>query len=202
MGEQKTDKREIRSTNFKVTVDEESRKVEGYAMLFGVSSDGLPFEEVIERGALDGVLEKSDVVALLNHNRSRGILARWKKQAGSLSLVVDSKGLRYSFEAPKTALGDELLENLRRGEVDESSFAFTVSADKWEKKSDGTWKRSIGKIEELFDVSPVYDAAYSKTSVYMRGKEEAEEELRKQEERHQEEELAIYWENVDKHFNF
>lgn len=118
-----------------------------------------------------------------------------------MTLSVDEKGLKYRFEAPKTALGDELLENIRRGEVDESSFAFSVSKDKWEKKSDGGWKRTIEQIEELYDVSPVYNAAYSQTSVYMRGKEQAEEELRQQEERENTRKLSEYYEKLDKSLN-
>lgn len=194
-------KKEIRNTSYQVTGDDEKRTVEGYALLFGVRSDGLPFEEEIQRGSLDGVLAKSDVFALLNHDRGRGILARSKKGSGSLTLSVDEKGLKFRFEAPKTSLGDELLENIRRGEVDESSFAFSVSKDKWEKKSDGGWKRTIEQIEELYDVSPVYNAAYSQTSVYMRGKEQAEEELRQQEERENTRKLSDYYEKLDKSLN-
>ncbi|MDR1556802.1 MAG: HK97 family phage prohead protease [Tannerellaceae bacterium] len=196
------DKREIRNTSFQVITEDEKRTVEGYALLFDVKSDGLSFEEIIERGALDGVLAKSDVLALLNHNQGRGVLARSKKGNGSLNLSVDSKGLKYRFDAPKTALGDELLENIRRGEVEESSFAFTVGEDKWEKKPDNTWKRTIVRIGEIFDVSPVYAAAYSKTSVYMRGKEDAEKALREQEEREKEAELSAYWERINNQFNF
>nr|DAS59274.1 MAG TPA: prohead serine protease [Caudoviricetes sp.] len=186
--------REIRNTACKVVSDEEKRTVEGYALLFDVRSDGLSFEEVIQRGALDGVLEKSNVFALMNHDPGRGILARYKNGEGSLRLEIDQKGLKYRFEAPRTALGDELLENIRRGEISESSFAFTVEKDTWEKKSDGTWKRSIEKLGELFDVSPVYDGAYSKTSVYMRGKEQAERELRQRK-------LDEYYDNIDKSLN-
>lgn len=185
------DRTEIRNTTFQVTANEEDEKrtVEGYALLFGVSSDNLGFEEVIERGALDGVLGKSDVFALLNHDRSKGILARAKNGSGSLSLEVDTKGLKYRFEAPKTALGNELLENLRRGEIDQSSFAFTVAdgGEKWERQKNGVWKRTISKFERIYDVSPVYNAAYSKTSVYMRGKEEAEKELEQREKQNLEE---------------
>lgn len=178
---EKDNKKEIRNTSFPVSVvtDEDKRTVEGYALLFDTPSDGLSFTETIERGALDGVLAKSDVFATLNHDAGRGILARWKGKEGSLHLETDSKGLKYRFEAPKTALGDEILENIRRGEINESSFAFTVGKDTWEKRSDGSWKRTINKIDRLFDVSPVYSAAYSKTSVYMRGKEEAEAEYQK-----------------------
>lgn len=187
------EKKEIRNTSFQVQVTGEEgdkRTVEGYALLFGVSSDGLSFEEVIERGALDGVIEKSDVFALLNHRQDRGILARCNNGTGSMSLSVDSKGLKYRFDAPKTALGDELMENINRGEINESSFCFDVEKDTWEKKSDGTWKRTVHKIGNLYDVSPVYNAAYSKTSVYTRGKEQAEAEL-----------IGKSIENLDEYFN-
>lgn len=193
------EKREIRNTVYQVQVtggSEEKRTVEGYAILFNTPSDGLCFEEVIERGALDGVLEKSDVFALLNHSQSRGILARSNNGSGSLSLNVDEKGLKYRFEAPKTALGDELLENIRRGEISASSFCFDVEKDTWEKKNDGTWKRTVSKIGNLYDVSPVYNAAYSKTSVYMRGKDIAEEELRKKATIPEE-----YYQNIEKSLN-
>lgn len=194
------EKKEIRNTAFQVQVtgeDEEKRTVEGYALLFGVSSDGLSFEEVIERGSLDGVVNKSDVFALMNHNHSRGLLARSNKGKGSLSLIIDEKGLKYRFEAPKTALGDELLENIRRGEICESSFCFDVEKDTWEKKSNGKWKRTVSKIGNLYDVSPVYNAAYSATSVYMRGKEQVEEELSRQ----NEENLKEYYSNIEKSLN-
>lgn len=180
MSEQK-EMLEQRNTTFPVSVTEENEKrtVEGYAMLFGVKSDGLDFEEVIERGALDGVIEKSDVFALLNHNRDRGILARSVNGKGSLTLTVDSKGLKYRFEAPRTMLGDELLENLRRNEINQSSFAFTVAdgGEKWERMKNGKWKRTISQFDRIYDVSPVYNAAYSKTTASMRGKEQAEKEL-------------------------
>lgn len=189
-------KREIRNTLAAVTIDEESRTVEGYALLFNISSDGLDIEEVIEPGALDGVIERSNVFALLNHDERRGILARSKKGAGTLSLTVDGKGLRYRFEAPKTALGDELLEYLKRGEVTESSFAFSVAEDLWERKGE-SWKRTIKKFNELYDISPVYDAAYSKTTVYMRGKEQLEQEEKEQRER----ELDAYYNSINININ-
>ena len=105
--------------------------------------------------------------------------------------------MKYRFEAPKTALGDELLENIRRGEINESSFCFDVEKDTWEKKSDGTWKRTVSKVGNLYDISPVYNAAYSKTSVYMRGKEQAEAELTRQ----NSENLNEYYSNIEKSLN-
>lgn len=168
--------KETRNYQGEVRASEESRVVEGYALLFDTPSDGLPFQETIERSALDGVIEKSDVFALLNHTSERGILARCVKGKGSLSLTIDDKGLMYRFEAPKTALGDELLENIRRGEINQSSFCFDIpeNGDEW-RKENGVWYRTIKHINKLYDVSPVYSAAYSKTSVNLRGKEELEQ---------------------------
>lgn len=155
--------------------------VEGYALVFGTPSDRLPFIETIERGALDGVIERSDVLAVVDHDIRRGVLARCKQGTGSLTLTVDERGLHYSFELPNTELGNTLAENIRRGEITESSFAFTVETDEWTRPdADGQpWRRTIRKIAELFDISPVYTAAYSSTSVDMRGKEEAEDKARR-----------------------
>lgn len=197
-------KKEIRNVTSPLALtrggdDSESRMVEGYAILFGVHSDGLYFDEVIESGALDGVIERSDVMAVLNHNVARGVLARSRKGEGSLELIVDEKGLLYRFEAPKTALGDELLENLRRGEVCESSFCFSVKRDTWLYNEGERSHRTIHEIDELFDVSPVYNAAYSATSVYTRGLDEAKSKA--EEERSKKEALQRYFDTIRKSFS-
>lgn len=171
--------KEIRGISYRATVDEESRHVEGYALLFNTDSRPMWGGDLIERiapTALDGVLERSDVLCLMNHDERRGVLARWRKGEGSLSLTVDEKGLLYAFDAPKTALGDELIEALKRGDIGESSFAFTVEKDNWERKEDGTYVRTIVQIEQLYDVSPVYYPAYEDTSVALRSMERLETE--------------------------
>lgn len=159
--------REVRNTNNEITpILPESRLVSGYAIVFNSDSNDLGgFTERINPDALNGVVEKSDVLCLLNHNEDRGVLARSNKGDGSLTLEIDEIGLKYSFEAPNTALGDELLEGLRRGDITTSSFAFTVEKDSWSKNEDGSYLRTINSISELFDVSPVYRAAYDATSV-------------------------------------
>lgn len=158
--------KEVRMNQDSITNLPESRKVEGYAVVFQSESNDLGgFKEVIDSRALDGIIEKSDVLCLLNHNEDKGVLARSNKGTGSLTLEVDEKGLKYSFEAPNTALGDEVLEGIRRGDISASSFAFTVESDSWEKRENGSYLRTIRSISQLFDVSPVYSPAYSATSV-------------------------------------
>lgn len=185
--------KEIRSYNNSEirNVAPESRIVEGYAVVFdSLSNDLGGFTEIISKNALDGVIEKSDVFCLLNHDNSRGILARSNKGTGSLTLSIDEKGLKYSFEAPKTALGDELLEGLRRGDIFASSFAFTVGEDSWERKEDGSYLRTINSIKEIFDVSPVYQPAYSATSVDTRGLDQLKTKEQK--------ELEEYYKELEK----
>lgn len=193
--------KEIRSIEIRTA--EDSRVVEGYALVFNSLSEDLGgFRERIIPEAVGDVIEKSDILALLNHNRDRGVLARSRYGKGSLSLEVDEVGLKYRFESPNTALGDELLEYLRRGDITQSSFAFVIDEDKWEKQGDGSYIRTIIKFRELFDVSPVFTPAYEATSVCKRFNEIKEEEQREAEEaiRKQEEErakaLETYYSNL------
>lgn len=150
----------------------ESRTVEGYAALFNVTADiGGWFEERIEPGAFKEALKKSDIRALFNHDPNY-ILAR--STAGTLEVKEDDKGLFYRFDAPDTTFGNDFLKMLRRGDVSQSSFAFTVKKQRWEEErmSENEWKytRIVEEVEEVFDVSPVTYPAYSETTVSARSK--------------------------------
>ena len=147
---------------------EESRQITGYAAVFNSWSKDLGgFIEQIDERAFDGVIEKSDVMAVLNHNLDRGLLARSKNGEGTLKLEVDEVGLKYTFEAPKTAIGDEVLEGVKRGDISTSSFVFTVEADEWDFITTPA-QRTIKRVNLLFDVSPVYTPAYETTTVAQR----------------------------------
>ncbi len=185
---------------------DDSRRVEGYALVFNSESRDLGgIIEVIDSHALDGVLPDSDVMCWLNHDSSRGALARRRGEnvpqsavGNSLELEIDDIGLRYAFDAPDTALGNELIEGLKRGDINQSSFAFTVKEDTWERLDDGMVLRTINKIERLYDVSPVYDPAYYGTSVELdrRGYDELlerEEKEREEKEAELKAEIADYY---------
>ena len=160
---------EYRNFNLELRGEDESRHIEGYGSVFNSRSLDLGgFQEIIAPGAFDGVIEKSDVKALLDHNAERGILARSRNGKGSLSLELDERGLKYSFDAPHTNLGDEVVEGLKRGDYSQSSFAFTVESESWTKEEDGSYLRTINKIGNLYDVSIVANPAYTDTSVALR----------------------------------
>ena len=147
-----------------------SRTVSGYGSVFNSQSEDLGFIETIDPNAItDETIKRSDVFATLNHDMDK-ILARCKYGSGSLELKCDDKGLYYRFDAPNTDLGDELLEYLNRGEIDSSSFAFTVKRDEWTKGDDGKTYRRILEIDQVFDISPVFCAAYPEAICQKRNK--------------------------------
>ena len=163
--------KQYRAFNGTVGTSEDSRIVEGYAVRFNEPSQNMGFYETIERGAItEDVIKKSDIYARLNH-REDTVLARSRYGEGTLSLELREDGLFYRFEAPHTQAGDELLEHIKRGEISTSSFAFTIAnnskAERWYKE-DGVMKRTVYKIDRLYDVSPTFEGAYLTTSCYSR----------------------------------
>lgn len=164
----------------RASAENEKPRIRGYAAKFNVESENLgsesyQFREIIEPGAFSDVLN-DDVRALLNHDPNF-ILARSKAGEGTLRIGQDDVGLWYEFEAPDTQAGRDLMESIRRGDIDQSSFSFTVQRDgqKWEEKQEGEGptfiKRTIMKVARLFDVSPVTYPAYPDATVALRSLE-------------------------------
>ena len=147
------------------TSTSESRHIEGYAIVFNSLSNDLGgFREIIEPTAIDDELIKnSDIVCLKNHSIKLGILARSYHGRGSLKLEIDEHGLHYSFDAPHTQFGDEVLEMVKRGDIAKCSFAFVCGEDNWTKDENGEYIRRVKKIKNLYDVSLVYHPAYEET---------------------------------------
>lgn len=153
------------------------RTIKGTAIVFNSKSELMynydknkNFREIILPEAIDEELfKRSDIFMLYNHTGDKGVLARSKKGSGTLNISIDKTGVHYEFEAPKTTLGEDLLESIRRGDISSSSFAFTIAmgGEKWENK-DGELIRYITKIEKLYDFSIVNTPAYSETSVDVR----------------------------------
>lgn len=165
---------EIRSLSEAPSVDNDSRIIRGYAIVWDVESrvlwDGEEFVEVIARGAVDAeLLKRCDIKALYNHNHDY-LLARSVRGVGSLALTIDDHGLAFAFEAPDTAWGNDVLALVRRGDLRGCSFAFTVDGHSvtYLRREDGMPLRRIKRIAELYDVSVVVDPAYTQTSVNAR----------------------------------
>lgn len=146
----------------------EAPSIEGYAAVFNSMSEELMgFREIIMPGAFDRALEEGhDVRALWNHN-SDMVLGRTK--SGTLRLSVDEKGLKIENDLPDTQAGRDALTLIKRGDVDQMSFAFRTIKDQW-RTEEGEQVRELLDVE-LLDVSPVAYPAYAETQVSARALE-------------------------------
>lgn len=173
---------------------QDSRRISGYAIVFEQDSEVLydrknrrSFVEVIGRGAVtEELLARSDVKALLEHTAGR-MLARCVRGKGTLTLALDSYGLRYEFDAPATPDGDYAVEMVRRGDLFGSSFAYMTDERnvRYERRGE-MLRRYVDRIDWLGDVSIVSDPAYMGTDVSVRSLERYYEDEREKDEREKE----------------
>lgn len=140
------------------------KKGAGYAAKFNaLSEDFGGWKERIAPGFFDDVLG-NDVRGLFNHDPNL-ILGRSK--AKTLRIGVDSTGLWYEWDNPNTSYSNDLMLSIERGDVDQSSFAFSTKEDRWD-KMDGIWVRTLLRANSLYDVSPVTYPAYPDTEASAR----------------------------------
>jgi len=176
-----------------VTLHEEEDKMilEGYALVFHnetlIGDEAYGFIEEIDSRALSDTKMK-DVPMKYNHTDSFLIIARTKNQ--SLSLTVDNIGLKVRAELLDTNTNQDIFKMVRSGLLDKMSFAFTVDEQVWNREGKIP-KRTITKIERLYDVSVVDTPAYDATSIYARSLESMELELKAMELAEQEQRSSI-----------
>lgn len=149
--------------------------LEGYAATFDNPTclyeiDGITYNEVIDRGAFDGMNAK-DCCLKYNHSNSVPILARTR--GGSLELEVDSIGLKFKAKLFNTQTSRDVYELVKQGGLDKCSFAFTIKEESYDRESR---TRHIKAIDKLFDVAIVDIPAYDSTSVNARSFFELENE--------------------------
>jgi len=198
MGYRSNPNKEIRTFNvqdLELRQEGDDNVVVGYGSVFNTLSNELGgFREIIAEGAFDGRLE-DDVRFLINHE---GLpLARTTN--GTLRLSTDERGLKYEARVANTSVGRDLIELMRNGTINQSSFAFVVEDDSWEMR-DGINVRTINKVSRLYDVSAVTYPAYEEASVALRSMEEwkktedekvMKENLEKEKEEREKEEMDL-----------
>ena len=170
MGYRSNPNKEIRTFNvqdLEIRQEGEDNVVVGYGSVFNTLSNELGgFREIIAKGAFEGRLN-DDVRFLINHE---GLpLARTTN--GTLRLSTDERGLKYEAKVANTSTGRDLIELMRNGTINQSSFAFVVEDDSWEVR-EGVNIRTINKVSRLYDVSAVTYPAYEEASVALRSMEE------------------------------
>lgn len=157
---------------FRAAAGDTPKRMSGYAAKFGVRSENLgygdvQFYEIIEPAAFNDAIE-DDVRGLFNHDANL-ILGRNKSK--TLRLAVDATGLAYDIFPGEQSYARDLEISMARGDVNQSSFAFSMPSDysgeRWVREGKVV-TRYIKKVSRLYDVSPVTYPAYPDTNVGLR----------------------------------
>lgn len=147
----------------------EPATISGYAIRFNtVTEIGGYFRELVRPEAVKDGIQGADIRALWNHNSDMPI---GRTKNGTLSLVKDPQGLRFTVTPPDTSWGRDALESVKRGDVSGMSFGFYTNKERWTEEKDKTPLRELLDIE-LLEVSPVTFPAYPTTTAQARSAED------------------------------
>ena len=171
---------ELRSEN-------EGRHISGKAISFDTQSNDIGFIEILHRGCISQeLIDSSNIVFLYNHDYNQ-VIARANKGKGTLNIDLRDDGVYFDLDVPNTTMGNDLLENIRLGNITQCSFGFRYANEEGaykDEKIDDVWYRNVYKIGELFDLSAVTYPAYDDTYVNARMQERSkmEDKLKETEE--------------------
>ncbi len=177
--------REIRAFNFEVRAeqnDEHGTFLEGRPIVYDSKTDLGWYDEIIERGALDGS-DLKDVRFLVNHNTDMIPLARSRNnnENSTMQMEVDDEGMkiRVDLDTENNSEAKALYSAVSRGDISGMSFMFRVDGDKWDDIESEHPTRTVTKISKVYEVSAVTFPAYEDTSISARGLSDALDSAKK-----------------------
>lgn len=149
--------------------------IRGYAAKFNTLSQAMPiyeegrmigtFREQLLPGCFASALPVSDVRCLINHDAN---LIMGRNISGTLRMKEDEIGLFFENDPPETSYSKDIQVSMQRGDISQCSFGFKVASGGDEYTKDPNvpngYIRSIRKIDQMFDVSPVTYPAYLDTN--------------------------------------
>lgn len=167
---------EQRSYSFEVRADvnEKGSIITGRPIVYESKTDLGWFDEVIERGALDGA-DLTDVRFLVNHDLSKIPLARSRRNNGNstMQLSPDYEGMsiEVALDTENNADARSLYSAVKRGDITGMSFMFSIDSEEWEDLESEHPVRRIKSIGSVVEVSAVTFPAYDSTEIQARSKE-------------------------------
>lgn len=170
------DKAEQRAYSFEIRAEEteQGNIITGRPIVYSSVTDLGYFDEVIDRGALDGA-DLTDVRFLVNHDTSRIPLARSRRNNGNstMHLMVDQEGMaiRVTLDTENNSEARSLYSAVKRGDISGMSFMFYVDGEEWENLDTDHPTRRIKSIGSVIEVSAVTFPAYSSTEINARNKD-------------------------------
>lgn len=144
----------------------------GHAIVFDSMSIPIAkqFREIVRRGAITRTINDGhQIKSYWNHNVDYVLGSRG---AGTMRVAEDDKGLLVEIDAPNTqTVNDLVITPIRRGDVDQMSFAFDVNGQngqKWTARGAAPYDlRELLDID-VHDACPVASACYTQTDVDLR----------------------------------
>ena len=196
---------ELRFSGASMESTEDGLKVSGYVNRTGEWSQELgtrkKFIERIMPGAFQKALQSGNEVHFLAEHDNAKILASTRNN--SLTLREDENGLFMEATISDTSWGRDYHTLIKDGIIRNMSFGMKVLNDKWEKRSDGMYERSINDIH-LAEVSAVRSPAYVQSTIAARSIKIIEEPTIKLSEEKEMQNLNQYrnkldaWDNEEK----
>jgi HK97 family phage prohead protease len=132
----------------------------GYALVYGSPSELIPpgFIETIRTGAAAYTIKNgTDTRALVDHIPH---LILGRRSAGTLRMKDDKTGLKVEIDPPDTSIGRDIVESIRRKDINQMSFGFETLEDEWPSQ----YRRELISVN-VFDVSVVTFPAYPDTTI-------------------------------------
>jgi HK97 family phage prohead protease len=179
------EKKQLESRSYMCEVraldDSEDSVITGRPIVYESVTDLGWFDEVIDRGALDGA-DLTDVRFLVNHDISNIPLARSRRNNGNstMQLSTDYEGMTISasLDTENNAEARALYSAVKRGDVTGMSFMFSIDEESWEDLESDHPTRHIIKIGSVVEVSAVTFPAYDSTSINARSNSDVLERAR------------------------
>lgn len=170
------DNMEQRSYNFEIRAEQTEDEigiVTGRPIVYNSKTDLGYFDEVIERGALNGA-DLKDVRFLVNHDISKIPLARSRNNNANstMQLMVDDQGMniRVNLDVKNNSDARNLYSAIERGDISGMSFMFQIDDEEWTELESDHPTRHIKKISNVIEVSAVTFPAYEDTEISVRNK--------------------------------
>ena len=150
--------------------------IEGRPIVFNEQTDLGYFDEIIDRGALNGT-DLRDVRLCLNHDTSY-VYARSRNnnENSTMRIGVDDMGMyfRAQLDIQNSPRAQDYYAAVSRGDIDKMSFMFSIGRDEWDNLDTDHPIRTILEIKRVFEISAVTFPAYEGTSISARYKESLE----------------------------
>jgi HK97 family phage prohead protease len=152
----------------------EGRTAAGYAVLYDQEAGVYDlWIETIAPGAFDKSLQERDVLAVHSHDTGRVV---GRKNAGTLTLRSDTKGIAFENPLPDTTDGRDLAVQIDRGDISGMSFGFRATKQEWDDAADPPRRRILEG--ELYEITYTPMPVWKQTEVGLRSLEGARQERR------------------------